>query len=233
LFALQTDIDAQARTEEIEWIVTHIATFELSSKAVFLAVNFLDRLLLQKQIPRPKLRLYTATCLSLAAKVENEFCPHLQTFIDLADGVFTEDDMVAMEIQVMQDLQWKMNATTPILYVKMFVNALAGDIGLSLTTTFVGLCTLLGPDLVIQDNEMVAIAILAVALHGRGKPAVPNELREVFERFGTEKIQTTLVAVTRIVQNVVGDQRSPIREMFSIPERGEVALLPFECPTIE
>jgi hypothetical protein len=52
-------------------------------------------------------------------------------------------------------------------------------------------------------------------------------------RLGTEKVQAALAAVTSIVQAVVMDQRSPIREMFSIPERGEVALLPFGCPTIE
>jgi hypothetical protein len=144
-----------------------------------LAVNFLDRLLTVKSIASSKLRLYTVTCLNLAAKMDNVFFPHLQTLIDLSGEAFTQDNVLVLELQLMQDLKWRMNATPSILYVKMFVKTLGSDIELSLTTTFVGLCTLLCPDLVIQDNEIVAIAILVVALHGRGQSAVPNELQEV------------------------------------------------------
>jgi hypothetical protein len=233
LFARQTDVDAEARSEQLYWIVQHVPMLEISSKAIFVSAKLLDRLLVSKQIDRAKLRLQAVCCLSLAAKSESQFYPQLKTYVKLNEGLFGEEELLAAEFKLLQDLKWQTNATTVILYLKMWVNALAGDVDLALTTIFVALCTLVSPELAIEDCELVAIAVMAVALHAWGMAAQPPELAEAFERFAAGKVRECIGLVVGAVHGEVGNEESPIREMFAIPERGSVALLSFGCPSIE
>jgi hypothetical protein len=233
LFAQQTDIDPLARAEQVHWIIRHVPVLEISSKTIFLCVKLLDRLLVSKHREKAKLRLLTVSCLELAAKVESQIYPHLRSYVALSDEAFGEEELLAAELEVMQDLGWQTNATTPVLYLKMWVNALAGDIELSLTAVFVALCALVPPELATEDCELVAVAELAVALHARGMNAQPPQLADVFGRFGADRVRACAAVVVEAVHQQVQDEESPIREMFSIPERGEVALRSFACPPIE
>jgi hypothetical protein len=227
LFAQQTDIDAQARVEAIYWIVSQIAVHGLTSKVVFLALKILDRMIAAQGIERPRLKFYAVGSLSLAGKIESQSGARFKGGTDQEDG-----EVRVAELEIMETLMWRISTTTIVLYLKMYVNAVAGDIELSLTAIFVGLCSLLSPDLAIEDSEILAISVMAVALDARGRPAQPAELQDVFSRFGTEKIQLVVQQVTQTVQAVITDQNSPIRAIFSVPERAAVALLPFHCPTL-
>jgi hypothetical protein len=232
LFRIQSDVDAECRKAAINWVVERIAELEICSKALFLGIKMLDRLLLVRHIERSHLLLNAVACLNLAAKLENQFCPQLQTYTRLADNQFSDENLVSAELDIMHDLKYRTNSTTPILFVKMFVNSISGDVQLSLTTIFVGLCAMTDPQLAVEGSESVAIAVLIVALHARGLPVSPPELADDFARFGIEKINQIVAAVVRVVGGILSDEVSPIRGMFAAPERAAVAAASFDCPPL-
>jgi hypothetical protein len=232
LFRIQTDVDAECRKAAINWIVERTAEIEIGSKALFLGIKMLDRLLLVRRIERPHLLLNAVACLSLAAKLENQFCPQLQTYARLSDSEFSEDDLVNAELDIMCDLKYRTNSTTPILFVKMFINTICGDVELSLTAIFVGLCAMTDPRLAVEGSEVLAIAILIVALRAKALPVRPPELADDFARFGIEKINQIVAAVVKVVGGILADEVSPIRDMFTAPERAAVATTSFDCPPL-
>jgi hypothetical protein len=109
LFRLHCDVDAECRKAAINWIIERVVQFEIGSKAIFLGIKMLDRLLVIRRIEQCHLLLTAVACLSFTSKLENQFCPQLQTYAELADHQFSDDDLVNAELDVMRDLKYRTN----------------------------------------------------------------------------------------------------------------------------
>jgi cyclin D1/2/4 len=102
--------------------------YNFSSVTAYLAVNYLDRFLSQYELPEGRdwmTQLLSVACLSIAAKMEETVVPQC---LDLQIGeprfLFEVETIHRMELLVLTNLNWRMQAVTPFSYIDYFLRKL-------------------------------------------------------------------------------------------------------------
>lgn len=90
----------------------------------YLAVNYMDRFIFRKEIPRGKpciLRLLVISCVSLAAKMrEKEFSS--SDFQNEEGFIFDIQTIQRMELLILDALNWRMRSITPFSFIHFFMS---------------------------------------------------------------------------------------------------------------
>ncbi len=76
-------------------------------------------------IDRSNLQLLAVACLFIASKVEDTHPPKAEDFALTTDGAYSADMIVSMERLVLQTLQWRLHAQTPLAFLQMFIKKTA------------------------------------------------------------------------------------------------------------
>ena len=122
------DISSKMRSLLIDWMVSVHQQFELSQETLFLSVNYLDRYL-QSQVettPRDQLQLVGVTAMFLACKVEEIYLPSIEDFVYSTDNAYTEAELRAMEIKMINVLNFDLNSPIPLSFLRRYSKA--GDV---------------------------------------------------------------------------------------------------------
>nr|XP_011457837.1 PREDICTED: cyclin-D1-1-like isoform X2 [Fragaria vesca subsp. vesca] len=130
-------VDVTARQDSINWILRVHAHYRFAPLTAFLSVNYFDRFLSTRSLPRQHGRwpfqLLSVACLSLAAKMEE---PHVPYIIDLQifepKFVFEPKTVQRMELWVMSTLNWRLRSVTPFDFLPHFINKLPASSPLNL-----------------------------------------------------------------------------------------------------
>lgn len=93
----QKDLHWKMRGILVDWLVEVHQKFRLLPETLFLAVNIIDRFLSLRVCSLPKLQLVGITALFVASKYEEVMCPSIQNFIYMADGGYTDDEILKAE----------------------------------------------------------------------------------------------------------------------------------------
>ncbi|CAN1311114.1 CYCD1-1 [Linum perenne] len=117
-------LDASAREEAVTWILKVQAYYNFSPLTAYLAVNYLDRFLYSRRMPKTEgwpLQLLSAACLSLAAKMEEPMVPTLLDLqVESAKFVFEPRTIGRMELLVLSVLDWRLRSVTPFSFIGFF-----------------------------------------------------------------------------------------------------------------
>ncbi|CAL9095939.1 unnamed protein product [Musa acuminata var. zebrina] len=132
LFAAESDhmistvgtIDLHARRNAVSLILQAQFDYGLDPLVAYLAINYVDRFLSKRKIPRGKswiVRLLSISCLSLASKMR-------KTSFALADiqgeegCIFDAQTIRRMELLVLGALDWRMRSVTPFSFLRFFIS---------------------------------------------------------------------------------------------------------------
>ncbi|CAN0925624.1 CYCD1-1 [Linum grandiflorum] len=144
-------LDASAREEAVAWILKVQAYYNFSPLTAYLAVNYLDRFLYSRRLPKTEgwpLQLLSAACLSLAAKMEEPMVP---TLLDLqvssAKFVFEPRTVGRMELLVLSVLDWRLRSVTPFSFIGFFAWKLDS------TGTYPGLLISRATDIILSNIQ--------------------------------------------------------------------------------
>ncbi|MED6131819.1 hypothetical protein PIB30_013548 [Stylosanthes scabra] len=123
---LAGDLDFLVRRDALDWICKVHAYYGFGTSCFCLSVNYLDRFLSARDIPRDKnwaVRLLAVACLSIAAKMEEtKIPPHIIDMqVDQTTLVFDAKTIQRMELMILSTLRWKMQALTPCSYMDYFL----------------------------------------------------------------------------------------------------------------
>ena len=121
--SLQTKITPNMRSILIDWLVEVVDEFSLCSDTFFLAVNYIDRYLQAKEVSRRRLQLLGCTCLWIAAKYEEVYAPSLDEFVLMSDNSYKKVDMLEMEGDVLNTLNFKLTVSTAKNFLRRFQRA--------------------------------------------------------------------------------------------------------------
>ncbi|CAL5392712.1 unnamed protein product [Camellia sinensis] len=117
-----------ARMEAVEWMLKVNAHYGFTALTAILAINYLDRFLSSLHFQRDKpwmIQLAAATCLSLAANVEETQVPLLLDLqVEDTKYVFEAKTIQRMELLVLSTLQWRMNPVTPLSFLDHIIRRL-------------------------------------------------------------------------------------------------------------
>ncbi|TVU09434.1 hypothetical protein EJB05_42906 [Eragrostis curvula] len=108
-------IDPAARAESVAWILKVQEYYGFLPLTAYLAVNYMDRFLSLHRLPEDgwAMQLLAATCLSLAAKME-------ETLVDGTSYLFDPQTICRMELLVLTALNWRLRSVTPFTFIDFF-----------------------------------------------------------------------------------------------------------------
>uniref|UniRef100_A0A0E0LW01 Uncharacterized protein n=1 Tax=Oryza punctata TaxID=4537 RepID=A0A0E0LW01_ORYPU len=188
-------VDLRVRSEAIGWIWKVYTYYNFSSVTAYLAVNYLDRFLSQYELPEGKAwmtQLLSVACLSIAAKMEETAVPQcLDLQIGEARFVFEAKTIQRMELLVLSNLNWRMQAVTPFSYMDYFLRKLNGGNAAPrswlLRSSELILCIAAGTGfLVFRPSEIAAAVAATVA--GEAAGVVEEDIAEACTHVHKERV---------------------------------------------
>lgn len=117
----QSELQPLHRSMLVDWLVEVIDVFDMSLRSVFMAVNYTDRYLAQKRVQRNRFQLLGATCLHVASKCEDVSYIGVEDLVVCADKVYQAEDVLRLEEDVLNTLDFHMSVPTVIDFLNVFV----------------------------------------------------------------------------------------------------------------
>ena len=122
-------LDGEWRNKLYKWFFDVVDHFEYDRDVVFIALNYLDRVLVATRtsegqhsaIPKREIQLFATTCLYLAIKLhgtistDEKFTKQMlpvALFVKLSQKAFSEDMILATELRILNILKWRVNPST-------------------------------------------------------------------------------------------------------------------------
>ena len=106
----------------VDWITEVCTEYSFKRETFYLAINFLDRYLDSTTgIKKCKLQLIGGTVLFVAAKLEEVYTPKLESIIVAASGLYTVDEFLNSEIELVKHLGYFLSSPTICSWTNWFL----------------------------------------------------------------------------------------------------------------
>lgn len=161
--AQQKEINWEVRAILIDWLVDIHAKFRLLPETLYLAVNIIDRFLSRRTISLSKLQLIGVTAMFIASKYEEVMCPSIQNFYYLADGGYTDLEILRAERYVLKVLDFSMSYANPMNFLRRISKADNYDIQTRTVAKYFMEISLLDYRLMEHPPSLVAAASVWLA----------------------------------------------------------------------
>jgi cyclin B len=123
----QSFINEKMRAILCDWLVEVHLKFKMVPETLYLTINMLDRFLQMKQVRRSKLQLVGVACMSIAAKYEEIYPPELRDYVHVTDRAYSRKEIVEMESDVVESLQYNLTVPTIHSFLCRFLKAAHAD----------------------------------------------------------------------------------------------------------
>ncbi|XP_072286753.1 G2/mitotic-specific cyclin-B3 [Pyxicephalus adspersus] len=117
---LQVDISKEMRSILVDWMVDVQENFELNHETLYLAVKLVDHYLAVSVTMREKLQLIGSTAVLIASKFEERCPPCLDNFLYICDDAYRREEVIAMEMDILQKLNFDINIPVPYRFLRRF-----------------------------------------------------------------------------------------------------------------
>jgi len=121
LISTQREITSKMRTTLVDWLVEVSEEFSLVPETLFLAVAFVDRYLVEEEVPRRSLQLLGITCIFIAAKFEEIYAPQISELCDITDNTYCSEQILVMERQVLRVLRFRVCQPTVNTFLNYYI----------------------------------------------------------------------------------------------------------------
>jgi len=123
LTTIQTEISERMRIILMDWLVDVHIKFKLHTETFFLAVDIVDRYLMNATATRANLQLVGVTAMLLAAKHEEIWPPEIKECIYISANTYTRDDILRMERAIANALNFRMCVPTQFPFATRVLDA--------------------------------------------------------------------------------------------------------------
>ena len=117
----QKEITLKDRNLLIDSICHMHYKLSLATNTLYRCIGILDRYFTVAQVPKRKLTLVGCACLLAASKIEDIYPAQSTDLITLTSREFTRRELFAMEIQIMNAIQFDTTFATPLFYLTQFM----------------------------------------------------------------------------------------------------------------
>jgi len=168
----QTEVNQQMRGILVDWLIEVADEYNLKGQTLFLAVNFVDRVLENLKIPRTALQLIGVSCMLIACKFEEIYAPLVEDFVYITDNTYAREEILRTELVVLDTLSFDLTVVTVKNFLTRFL-LLAGVSDLRVVTHANYVSELILPVYSFQKNykpSHLAAAIVVFSQHVFGLP---------------------------------------------------------------
>ncbi|XP_041033420.1 G1/S-specific cyclin-D2-like [Carcharodon carcharias] len=168
--SIQPEIQPQMRSTLAGWML-EVCEEERCEKEVFpLAMNYLDRFLSAVPLGKSRLQLLGSACLFLASKLRETSPLSVETVCAYTAHSSRPEELRAMELLLLNKLQWDIAAPTALEFVERLIGAMGlprvkEQIVRRHTETFIALCTI-DYEFLSYPPSVIGAASLAAAVTG-------------------------------------------------------------------
>ena len=178
-----SELTPEMRTVAVDWLVLiHHKIFKFKENTFFLAIQLFDRYLSKLILSVEKTELLLLTSFTLASKHEEVEYVNMQETLQLAQNKFTKEEIINMEYEILNQINFEILAPTMCEYFKVFALML----NLKNTKIFQGFYIL---NIVLVDFHMLKYpnCILALAVIKLINEKIDDDLMELVKRIVKEK----------------------------------------------
>ena len=229
----QPDINAKMRAIMIDWLVEVHLKFKLVSESLFLTVSLIDRFLEKEQVMRNKLQLVGVTAMFIACKYEEVFPPACSDFVYVSDKMYTRDEILRMEGQMLSALNFELTVPSPLVFVRRFVKV-AGIATTPRSATDQLAHYLV--ELTLQEEHMlrylpstICAAALSLALKTRGQPGWSPAL-EQHSTYEEADLQACMRALHELHRKAAANSLQAVHNKYAHEARHNVSGIAPVCP---
>ena len=119
----QVNLEWRMRGILVDWLIEVHAKFRLLPETLFLCVNLIDRFLSARSIGMENLQLVGVTALLIASKYEEVMAPSIESFIYVADGGYTEEEILKAERYLLHIIGFDLSYPNPMHFVRRISKA--------------------------------------------------------------------------------------------------------------
>ena len=119
----QPDINSKMRAILFEWLDEVHSRFKLRDDTLFCCQWIIDSYLTSRTLLRDRLQLLGITALLIACKEHEIYYPKLKEFIMITDNAYTKKELLDMEIEVLQELNFEILAPSSLEFYNIITNA--------------------------------------------------------------------------------------------------------------
>ncbi|KAG5175192.1 cyclin-like protein [Tribonema minus] len=226
LTQVQRDLRAVMRSTLIDWLVEVCTEFRLQPGTPFLVIELLDRSLSAFCVNRDNLQLLGCACLLVAAKFEEEHPPSVNSLVYISDSAYTISDMVRMEGQVLQHLNFAVSCVTPHHFAAEFSAAAGCNARQGYLCLYLLELALLDYSLVslLPSHKAAAAALLARMTMRRGGGAW-SALARQFTGYSAATLEPCVRRMRVLHESAENSKLHAIRDRYCKQERHRVALV--------
>jgi len=119
----QIHLEWRMRGILVDWLIEVHAKFRLLPETLFLCVNIIDRFLSVRPVAMEKLQLVGVTALLIASKYEEVLAPAISAFLYIADGGYTDDEILKAERYMLNIIGFDLAYPNPINFLRRISKA--------------------------------------------------------------------------------------------------------------
>lgn len=221
------ELTPEMRKVLINWLHEVSTEFKLKGETLFLTVNYLDRFLSKtRNIPRTKFQLVGVTCLFIAIKYEQIVPMTLDQLVHLTADTYTREDMIVMESEILNILNFELTIPTVKAFLARFIKASRFDPTRTFLANFLAELSLLKYEMVRFPPSVIAASCVYLTLAASGRNWTPT--LSYYSQYGRHS-QMFAQCIQQLFQFWFSErvqQRNSVFEKYSLSEFHSVALTP-------
>ncbi|KAM5146925.1 G2/mitotic-specific cyclin-B3 [Mantella aurantiaca] len=160
----QHDISKEMRAILVDWMVEVQENFELNHETLYLSIKLVDHYLAAFVISREKLQLIGSTAVLVASKFEERCPPCLDDFLYICDDAYKREDLIAMEVDILQKLNFDINIPVPYRFLRRFAKGAHANMETLTLARYICELTLQEYDFMQERASKMAAGCLYLAL---------------------------------------------------------------------
>ena len=105
---MQKNLSEEMRIILLDWICQVSSDYGLKRQTFHLTMQYIDTFLQRcpEQIQTYEFQLVGITCLHMAAKIEEIYPPHIQSFVESTNDSVTSEQIISKELEICAVLDW-------------------------------------------------------------------------------------------------------------------------------
>jgi len=222
----QSDINEKMRAILVDWLVEVHRMFKLIPETLFLAVNIIDRFLSLKPVSRDKLQLVGITAMLISSKYEEIYAPESNDFVYISDGAFSKDQILTMEQQILNTLNFNLLHPSPLHFLRRYSKAAGSDYTIhSLCKYLIELMLLDITYLKYNPSEIAAGSVYLARAMTKKTPLWTVTL-EHYSTYSAEHVHNVAVDINDFLKKSQKSSLKALKKKYASTKFGEVSEIP-------
>eukprot|EP00897_Mesotaenium_endlicherianum_P008882 jgi/Mesen1/8021/ME000426S07164 len=224
----QTDINDKMRAILLDWLVEVHLKFKLMPETLYLTVNLTDRFLAVTPTLRRNLQLVGVTALLLACKYEEIWAPEVKDFVYITDNAYTREQILAMEKQMLNTLNFNLSVPTAYVFTARFIKAsdAPADSKVDLVAWFMVDLALLECTMLRFSPSLIAAAAVYTARRTVNMQPFWSAALAAHSGFTEAHLRVCASMMSELHEHAGTGNLVAVHRKYSGPRWGEVARLP-------